>query len=69
MANKINNLLSKSGWSGEEVGRAAVKHVIEEYISFKDPRDRDWQNYIHSPACRSLRGIHRKQLYLQDQAS
>lgn len=37
MANKINNLLSKSGWSGEEVGRAAVKHVIEEYISFKDP--------------------------------
>lgn len=37
MANKINNLLSKSGWSGEEIGRAAVKHVIEEYISFKDP--------------------------------
>lgn len=37
MANKINSLLSKKGWSGEEVGRAAVKHLIEQYIAITDP--------------------------------
>lgn len=37
MANKINSLLSKKGWSGEEVGRAAIKHLIEEYVALTNP--------------------------------
>lgn len=37
MASKVNGLLSKKGWTGEEVGRAVITHLIDEYTALYDP--------------------------------